>query len=176
MLFRSAFLYRIHRAERKAWWFSSDGSGRFDLTSSKSLGTCYLAEDPLGSFVEVFRDTRLSAEEDVFARRLSALRLRKRMKLADCTSRKTRAWGLTAAIHSGEDYELTQAWARAFHAAGFDGVRYFVSHDPSQRLVGVALFGRAGAPSWSTGRSARIGPALIREAERRFGLRVVPVP
>ena len=126
--------------------------------------------------MEVFRHTRLIAEEDVAERRLCTLRLRKAITLADCTSRRARAWGVTAAIHSGQDYSLTQAWARAFSSGGFDGARYFVSHDPAQRLVGVALFGPAGSPRWPAGRSARIGSDLIREAERLFGLQVVPVP
>lgn len=142
----------------------------------KGRGTCYLAEDPLGSFVEVFRHTRLIAEEDVAARRLSTLRVRKALALADCTSRRARAWGVTATIHSGQDYSLTQSWAAAFSSTGFDGVRYFVSHDPAQRLVGVALFGPAGSPRWPAGRSARIAGELVRQAERSCGLRVLPVP
>ena len=109
-------------------------------------------------------------------RRLSTLRLRKAVTLADCTSRRARAWGVTGAIHSGQDYTLTQAWARAFSSGGFDGVRYLISHDPAQRLIGVALFGPARSPPWPAGRSARIGNDLIREAERLFGLQVVPVP
>lgn len=32
----------MHRGEYGAWWFSSDGSGRFDLAPPD--GVCYLAE------------------------------------------------------------------------------------------------------------------------------------
>lgn len=96
--------------------------------------------------------------------------------LADCTSRRARAFGVTAALHAGEDYALTQAWARAFADAGFDGVRYLVSHDPRQRLAGVALFGPAGTPRRRTGKAEPIPSAIVRDAERRFGIRVLPTP
>lgn len=36
-------LVRVCRAENGTWWFSSDGSGRFDLDPPE--GTCYFAAD-----------------------------------------------------------------------------------------------------------------------------------
>jgi hypothetical protein len=171
-------LCRIHRAGRAPWWFSSAGTGRFDLAPPR--GTCYLAEDPLGAFVEVFRETRLVPEEEVRRRSISHLTLPRLLRLADCAARKARMFGLTAAIHSTPDFALTRAWAAAFAAAGFDGVRYLVSHDPAQRLAGYALFGDAGdaaeAASWPPGEPAAIGSDLLRAARRQFGLLVVPAP
>jgi hypothetical protein len=96
--------------------------------------------------------------------------------LADCMSRLARAFGITAAIHSGEDYDRTQAWAAAFAPAGFDGVRYLVSHDPAQGYVGVALFGPAGAADWPVASTAPIDHELIREARWQFGIRVLRTP
>lgn len=175
-LARGARLYRIHRTGHGPWWFSHDGSGRFDLSDPEGLGTCYLAERPLGSFVEGFRDTALVDERDVEARVLSSVPLRAQAVIADCCSQRARAFGVTAAIHSSEDYDRTQLWANAFARAGFDGVRYLVSHDPGQRLVGVALFGPAGAPAWPPGRAKPIPDDVIEQAGRIFGIRVVPRP
>lgn len=171
-------LFRIHRAGRAPWWFSSAGSGRFDLAPPR--GTCYLAEEPLGSFVEVFREIRLVPEEEVRRRALSEIRLPRPLRLADCAARKARMFGVTAAIHSTPDFALTRAWAAAFAAAGFDGVRYLVSHDPAQRLAGHALFGDAGeaadAARWPAGEPGEIGPGLLRQVRQLFGLLVVPAP
>jgi hypothetical protein len=165
-------LYRIHRQRRDAWWFSSDGSGRFDL--SPPHGTCYLAADPLGCFVEVVRDVATVASEFLVIRRLSTLRVPEPMLLADCTARAARRLGVTGAIHTTPDYRLTQAWAAALHQAGFAGFRYLVSHDPAQRLIGVALFGPAGRTAWPVLTTVRIDDELIDVATREFGIRVIP--
>lgn len=169
----SHVLYEIHPFGRSAWWFSSDGSGRFDV--QRPRGTCYLAEDPLGSFVEVLRDVGTVDQADVVARRLSSLSVPMNMVLADCTSARARSFGVTAAIHSTEDYAKTHRWARAFATAGFAGIRYLVSHDPSQRLVGVALFGDAGERAWLH-EETPIPPDLILAARDRFGIIVLPAP
>lgn len=168
-------LFRIHGAGRDPRWFSSDGSGRFDLPEPD--GTCYLAAEPLGAFVEVFGDVALVDEADVRAKQLSVVSLSSDVVLADCASTRALAFGVDASVHSASNYARTQEWAVAFHAASFDGVRYLVRHDPSQRLVGVALFGPAGeSPSTGPVSTERIGSSLVRNAERRFGIRVVPAP
>jgi hypothetical protein len=88
-----------------------------------------------------------------------------------------RAWGITAEIHSSPDYRKTQDWASAFFHTGFDGIRYFLRHDPAQRMVGFALFGPEGAPSgFPIAASGPIGKDLIRHVTDRFGLRVQPAP
>ena len=165
-------LHRIHHRDRMPWWFSSDGSGRFDLPPPR--GTCYLGEDPLASFVEVFRDTVLVSQAVVDQRRLSKLPIPRRARLADCTARRARSFGITAAIHSGPDYVATQAWAAAFVNRGFDGIRYYVSHDPAQRSVGVALFGHGGVRRSRVTATAAIPSDLIRRAEEEFGILVLP--
>ncbi len=173
---RAKLLFRVHRASRRSWWFSSDGAGRFDLVGVPGRGTCYVAEEPLGAFVEVFRDVTLIDEQDVQRRKLSRLRLPRLAVVADCTRAAARAFGITAALHASESYALTQRWARAFAAAGFAGIRYRVSHDPAQRLLGIALFGPRGRASWPVAGTGPIPASLCDEAERRFGLRVLPPP
>lgn len=168
-------LWRIHWADKGAWWFCSNLEHRFDLPHP--LGTCHLAEHPLGSFLEVFTDVRRIAQEEIDARRLSELLVPRRMRLADCTSPHARGFGCTGEIHTTVDYELTRGWATAFVEARFDGIRYFVRHDPSFRLVGIALFGRAGEPQdLPDSDTGEIPPVVISEAARRFGILVLPVP
>ena len=164
-------LHRIHEADRDPRWFSSDGRGRFDLPER---GTCYLAEKPLGAFIEVFRGTGPVSAQVVAARALTTIRSSRRLTIADCTSGRARLFGVTAAIHATEDYERTQAWAAAFAEAGFDGVRYRLSQDPRARLNGVALFG--GRRRLPRGTTRSILEELVRAAEEAFGIRVMPTP
>lgn len=96
------------------------------------------------------------------------------VKLADCTAERARSWGVTAEIHSTPEYRSTQVWADAFARSGFDGVRYLLRHDPSQGLRGVALFGPASTPSgYPPGVSEPIGSDVLRDIERRFGIKVL---
>jgi hypothetical protein len=167
--------YRIHRAGRSPWWFSSDGTGRFDLPAASGRGSCYLAEEPVGCFLEVFRRWTLVPEPEVEARRIARLDLPP-VLLADCSSGLCRQFGLTGELHSTLDYAATQAWAAAFAGADFDGILYLLRHDPGQHLVGIALFGPAGAPPWPFAPGDPIGRGVVEEAERRFGVRVMPTP
>ena len=167
-------IVRIHRHNFGPWWFSHDGSGRFDLAAPS--GTCYFAADELGAFVEVFREMRVIPDVEVLARRISVIRVSTPTRLADFTSSAAASFGVTAAIHSTEDYVKTQTWAGALAAAGFGGVRYLVSHDPAQRNVGIALFGSAGAANLPVHSTDLISPRLISDAERLFGYRVIPIP
>ncbi|MGH2350676.1 MAG: RES domain-containing protein, partial [Chloroflexota bacterium] len=97
-------LYRIHQHDRGPWWFSHDGSGRFDLAPPS--GTCYLAAEPLGAFIEVFREISFISRASVSARHISVLHVPRPVRLADCTVRQAHAYGVTAALHSSERYDL----------------------------------------------------------------------
>lgn len=171
---RRRSLYRIHRTDAGPWWFSGDGSGRFDLTDGR--GSCYLAVTPVGAFIEVFRVATVIPEAEVEARSLSSLVPPARTRLADCTVSAARKFGITGAIHTQPDYTVPQAWAEAFAAAGFGGIRYRVSHDPAQRELGVVLFGDAGEQSLPVRRTEPIPASVIEAARQRFGLIVAPTP
>jgi hypothetical protein len=75
------------------------------------------------------------------------------MVLANTGHARARGLGITAGISAIEEPKRVRArtWAEAFHAAGFRGMRYRVSHDPSQRAIGVALFGPVGEADWPAG-------------------------
>ena len=167
-------LYRLHRNDVGPWWFSSDGSGRFDLRDGD--GTCYLAVTAVGAFIEVFRVETVIPEAEVEARSLSTLAPPKRVSLADCTASAARKFGITGAIHTQPDYALPQAWAEAFAAAGFGGVRYRLSHDPAQKELGVALFGAAGAQALPVRATEAVPASVVEDARQRFGLVVAPTP
>jgi hypothetical protein len=173
-------LARVHRAGHSPWWFSGDGSGRFDPLGAAGVGACYLAADELGAFIEVFRTPTTLAAESIAGRRVSLVELNRDLRLADLCSRRALKYGVTAELGAGGDYEASQQLASAAHAAGFDGVRWWVRHDPAQKLVGVALFGPAGEPDdpqrWPLAEPAELGERLLKRARASFGYRVLPPP
>lgn len=169
---------RIHPGHLGAWWFASDGRGRFDLVLRDGRGTCYLAQRPAGALLESFRGIRTVAEEDIRLRREFHVGVERRLSLANCCAPSAGRFGVNAELHSGLDYALTQRWAAAFDDHGFAGVRHFVRSDPSGTLIGYALFGPAGEPpagAWPAGASCSIAPETIEDAAR-YGLAVRPTP
>lgn len=175
-----AEIYRIHHSGRNAWWFSSEGSGRFDPVGT-GKGACYLAERPLGAWVEVFRRQMLLDEAEVLERSLFSVRLRRSIPLADLTSRRALRFGVTATLEAGQEYGDSQAFAMQALEAGFGGIRCLVRHGPAQKLYGLALFGEpaTAAPddaTWPSHGDAPIPEDLIADARRRFGYRILPAP
>jgi hypothetical protein len=177
-------IYRIHRFRRHSgntgWWFSSDGTGRFDPVGT-GKGSCYFAERALGAWVEVYRRQMLLAEAAVTDRWLMSVRVGRDLRLADLTSRRALQFGVTASLGANEQYDASQAFAADALGAGFAGIRYMVRHDPAQRLYGIALFGEAGEQADTNRAEASIldypiPDELTAEAQRRFGYRVVPRP
>ncbi len=173
-------VHRIHRAANGPWWFSSDGSGRFDPVGT-GLGACYVAETALGAWVEVFRKRLVLAEEEVAERALFSIALGRDLRLADLTSRRALGFGVTASLGANEDYDDSQAFAVEAARAGFHGIRYLVRHDPAQKLFGIALLASAGAPDppdpdWPLDGDGSIPDELVAEASERFGFRVLPPP
>lgn len=167
-------LWRIHAAAVTPWFFDVGPDGRFNLAES---GTCYLAEEPVGAFVEKFgrllRPGGVVPEPLIDMQRLSRLRPPK-ANLVDLTDPKVLGLaGLTAEIHSTSNYDLTQAWALALQEAGYDGIRYKARHDPRGQLVSIALF-RSDKPPRSTAKTTTIPVDLIHEASATFAITILP--
>jgi hypothetical protein len=167
-------LWRIHPADVGPWFFDIGPDGRFNLAES---GTCYLAEEPIGAFVEkfgrLFRPDGVIPEPLIDAQRLSRLRP-PRARVVDLTDPTVLGLvGLTAEIHSTSDYDLTQGWALALQEADYDGIRYKARHDPRGQLVSVALFG-PGTPPRSTTTSTTIPVDLLHQASATFAIKVLP--
>ncbi len=167
-------LWRIHPTEASPWFFDTGPDGRFSLADA---GTCYLAEQPIGAFVEKFgrllRPGGVIPQPLVDAQRLSRLRPPK-VSVVDLTDPKVLGLvGLTAEIHTTIDYSLTQGWARSLRDAGHAGIRYKARHDASGRLVSVALFG-SDKPPRSAAKTTAIPVDLIHEASTTFAITVLP--
>jgi hypothetical protein len=167
-------VWRIHPAEVSPWFFDTGPDGRFNLADA---GTCYLAEEPIGAFVEKFgrllRPGGVIPEPLVDTQRLSKLRPPK-LSVVDLTDPKVLGLaGLTAEIHATTDYNLTHSWASALRDAGYGGIRYKARHDPSGHLVSIALFG-SGKPPRSPVKTTAIPVDLIHEASTTFAITVLP--
>jgi hypothetical protein len=167
-------LWRIHTADASPWFFDAGPEGRFNLADA---GTCYLAEKPIGAFVEKFgrllRPGGVIPEPLVDTQRLSRLRPPK-LSVVDLTDPKVLGLiGLTAEIHATTDYGLTQSWASALRDAGYAGIRYKARHDPRGQLVSIALFG-SGKPPRSSAKTTTLPANLIHEASVTFAITVLP--
>lgn len=167
-------LWRIHAADLSPWFFDAGPDGRFNLADT---GTCYLAEAPIGAFVEKFgrllRPGGVLPEPLVDTQRLSRSRPPK-VDVVDLTDPKVLGLiGLTAEIHATTDYGLTQSWASALRDAGYAGIRYRARNDPRGQLVSIALFG-ASKPPRSTAKTTTIPVDLIHEAATTFAITVLP--
>lgn len=152
---RGTTFYRAKRHDRGAWWFAStpadaDGvdGGRFDLAEPR--GTCYWADS-----VEVAVRERLAHHtlhtNTVFAGRaremvVVAARASRGRRFADVTDPAAVRSGVGAELQTMGDYRVPQAWARAFDAAGFAGVRYSTRFTSASAANAWAVFGSAGVP------------------------------
>jgi len=171
---RETIWYRIHRRAHGPGWFSSDGSGRFDLDPPD--GACYLAEASVGALIEHFDGLTMIPEEELSGRRVSVVTPAAGLRLADCTSPAARRFGVDLALSAGGDYERTQCFAAWFRGAGFDGVRYLLRNDPAAELVGIALFGLADEHELPVLSTSSVDEATLRTAAGVFGIEVVPTP
>ncbi len=167
-------LWRIHPVDVSPWFFDDGPDGRFNLAGT---GTCYLAGEPIGAFVEKFgrllRPGGVIPEPLVDSQRLSTLRPPK-VCIVDLTDPKVLGLaGLTAEIHATTDYNLTQSWASALRDAGYAGIRYKARHDPRGQLVSIALFGSSKPPR-GVAKTTTIPVDLIHEASTTFAVTVLP--
>lgn len=165
--------FRAHSASNGPWWFSHDGSGRFDL--SPPHGTCYLASHVGAAVHERLGETLVKAgmisgtEADQM--KVSALPLTE--AVADATVQRATRFGVTREIGTVVPYDLPQRWAARLHAAGHDGLRYWPRFSTSPAFRAVALFGPAGADAT---RPPDPAPLLGRAAARKAGITVIDLP
>ncbi|MFL5897777.1 MAG: RES family NAD+ phosphorylase [Solirubrobacterales bacterium] len=166
-------LWRIHPADVAHWFFDVGPDGRFNLAES---GTCYLAEDRIGAFVEKFG--RLVRPDGVIPEPLvdaQSISLRPpKAEVVDLTDPTVLGLvGLTAETHSTTDYNLTQGWALAFQEAGYAGIRHKARHDPRGQLISITLFGSEKVPRRAA-KTTAIPVDLIHEASTAFAITVLP--
>jgi hypothetical protein len=163
-------LIRVCRATQGTWWFSADGSGRFDLAAPE--GTCYLATDAYAAIREA---TRLGPVSSlwVHARELREMAAPDpTARLAATTRQAAGRYAVTTELATVVPYDLPRRWATAFHAHGFDGIRHQPRHDQRARPSGVALFGPAGAGSHDDSQQTTLTVADVEAT----GVEVLPPP
>ncbi len=174
-------LYRLHRADRDAWFFDRSPHGRFNPRGTADRGAAYWTETPVGAWIESFRTVMTLTEEDLAGRALSAMTLTSDLVISDLTVKRALAAGLTASVTAGSDYSEPQALADALQEVT-EGVRWRLRHDLTQRLIGIALFGPAGSgdaprsPSLPQASTEPIPESLAEDAQRLFGYRGLPTP
>ena len=163
-------LVRVCRAENATWWFSADGSRRFDLYPPD--GTCYLATD---AYAGIRDATRLGPVSTTW---VTGRELRQvsppdpNARLAATTRQAAGRYGVTTELATVIPYDLPRRWATAFRAAQFDGIRHQLRHDQRPRPSGIALFGSAGPADLDEGTRTPLTTAEVEAA----GVRVLPPP
>jgi hypothetical protein len=173
---RTHTLYRAHKAGANPWWFSSDGSGRFDLRPPH--GTCYLASGAQAAVRERWGQRLLALgyvprrlAEDT---ELSQLRAAKGGRVADLCAADAAGFGVTREIGVTGRYDITQAWAKAFGPSGAQllGVRYQPRFSTDARGWALGLFHDAGGASWPTDPHPHSGSTVAE----RLGIQVADLP
>lgn len=167
----SGLWFRAHSVGFGVWWFSSDGSGRFDL--SDPHGTCYLGSS-VGVAVRERLGRRLSAGPvpAAVADQMLVSRVRLRAHVADLTDPSAGRFGITREISTLTPYDLPQRWATALHQAGHRGLRYWPRFAVANDDLAVAQFGAAGEGT----RRGDPGPFSGRDALLAADISVLGVP
>lgn len=166
---------------RGPWWFSSSG-GRFDLP--EPYGTCYLADDAQTAVRERAGAALLNAgvltSSFVDEMQLARVRLPVRSEVADLGDDTAVAFGCSRELSTVPDYQLSSAWASAFHTARLDGIRYGSRFTSGSQAKALALFGDHGDAALPveevvSGRDAVIEAGLgdlldVRPSSRRVSI------
>lgn len=148
--------YRQH-GTAGPWFFDSSDAGRFNLAPPR--GTLYLASTPecaarerIGFDLVALGWVPAGLIEN---RTMSALELPSEHAVAYLTASDALAWGVVSnELATTDDYTLAQTWARAFDAAGFDGLWSRLRFTGGQGR-GLALFGDEGPRPWASDPDAR---------------------
>jgi hypothetical protein len=167
-------LYRAHSVARAPWWFSSDGSGRFDVPPPS--GTLYLADDVASAVRERLADLVMPGqrvfEQEADGMAVSGIRPGAKSRCANVSDPSAVKWNVTRELTTMTDFSVTNAWAQRLLADGFQGVRY-ASRFTTGGSNAWAIFGPAGNNKKLKGHASAIEG---RAACLRAGIQPVPVP
>ena len=137
--------WRQHRASAGPWWFSSDGSGRFDIEPPN--GACYLASSASAAIRERVGPDMIARgvipASLLTGRVISRLRLPEQVRAANLDAAAAAKLGVSRELAVMVPYTIPRAWAAALAATRFDGIVANLRFSPG-RSVGLALFGKAG--------------------------------
>ena len=167
-------LFRAYKSTNGPWWFSANGTGRFDVTGDK--GTCYLADSAAAALREALGAPLVTAGvidlAELDDRVISNLRVQTPLSLADTTSPMAANHGITKEVSTTVPYAVPQAWAKAWAGAGMHGVRYAGRFSTAPKDRCYALFGPAGASPGSVDPAPRPAAWVAEKA----GIRIVQRP
>lgn len=165
--------FRAHAAVNGPWWFSHDGSGRFDL--EQPHGTCYLAGAVAVAMRERFGETltRAGVVAGAAADQAMVSALPVAATVADTTSPASADYGVTRELGTVVPYSLPRRWAAAFNRAKLQGIQYWPRFSVGGDAKALALFGSAGADD---ARPTDPSPMSGREAARLAGIAVFDPP
>lgn len=139
---------RVCRAEHGTWYFSADGSGRFDVQPE---GTCYFATDEYAALREASRLGPVSTAW-VGDRELRTV-APPAARLAHTAHPDAGRFGVTNELVTAVPYAVPQRWAAAFRDLGVDGIQHLLRHDQRGLASGVSLFGKPGLQRGSAGQA-----------------------
>lgn len=128
------------------WYFDSGPKGRFNLDAPR--GTCYLASSEEAAAREHIGPEMLRAgvvpAQLLHGRFVSELLLPHSIRVAHLQDRRGLAFGVAGnELCHMSPYDVPRAWARAFDAAGFDGIWHTLRYSTTSPR-GLSLFGSAG--------------------------------
>lgn len=180
-------LHRIHGTRPgSVAFFDTSPHGRFNLTDVAHRGTCYLALDPLGAYVETLGRILTRSVSDIAGRRHSVVTIGRDLHLFDMTRSEARSayvndgLDLTATIGAGDSYDAPQRLARLAHEDDYDGILCTARHDPGHEHLALALFGPAGPNDtdvvFATCKTDTITDDLVDAGRTTFGIAVFPDP
>ncbi|WP_237724081.1 RES family NAD+ phosphorylase [Rhodococcus sp. DK17] len=96
------------------------------------------------TLIETWCGIAIIPSPEIAHRVISAVAVNRDLHLADATSNAAIGFGMTSEVSTTTDYALTQQWAHAFRAAGFDGIRYWARHELTHVHACYALFAPSG--------------------------------
>lgn len=135
----------VRRTPGSPAWFCGDVDHRFDFPAIPA-GTCYVAEKPLGAFIEVyFRTAGYGLDEDEIReqRRLAKLSVRRDTVVLNlnCPANYG-ARGVSAELLAelGPRYPLNWSFALQIYKEGLQGIRWISTRDLPRDHINIAIF------------------------------------
>jgi hypothetical protein len=178
--------YWMHKRDIEYLNFKNQGIFRFDLPGY-SDPTFYLGCTKAAAFLETLGGIRPLPERLINERELTRLRPQVPWRIADfCDESLLTSLGISYEPYIGDyvsfymdrpclDYRYTQALAAMLRAEGYQGIRYFTSHQKEPAEMSIALFDpgeldvllKAAEPE-------PINFALLSDMYRRFDIEILP--
>lgn len=137
-----------HGGAAGAWHFSSGSGGRFHLEAPR--GTCYVADSRSAALYELLgeelQDMGGIGIETAVGLMVRPVTVANDSEVANLDDEDAIQFGVMneLSMSAYETYDIPRAWAAAFDAAGFGGIRYLSRHVSGSSNASWAIFGPSG--------------------------------